>query len=109
MWTNLEDSESEVRKFLQNEVGIKQEGNEHFTSHIAKLLDSWGTAGIRGAKKKAEGAEQGIGDLPVRMTAQEHNELVRGYDDAHENELEEREILHFVSSKLRKLSCRTAP
>ena len=26
------------------------------------------------------------------MTAQEHNELARGYDDAHEKELEEREI-----------------
>ena len=72
-------------------MGTKQEGNEYFTSHIAKLLDSWETAGIRGAKKKAEEAEQRIGDLPVRMTAPEHNELVRGYDDAHEEGLEERE------------------
>ena len=36
VWTNMEDSKSEVRKFLKTEVGIKQEGKEHFTSHVAK-------------------------------------------------------------------------
>ena len=92
VFANLEDSKPEVRKFFKEQVGIKQEGNEHYTSYIAKLLDSWETAVTRGTRKKAEEAEQRVGDLPVRMTAQEHNELIRGYDDAHEDELEEREI-----------------
>ena len=47
-WAMLDDTPAGVREFVKKDVGIKQEDNPQYRSHISGLLASWSAAKKRG-------------------------------------------------------------
>ena len=89
VFAKIEPDEDALRQFLKTEVGILADFKGAKT-HIAKVLSAWETAKIRGTKRKQEEAEQRATDKRKRMTQSEHTQLLRAYNDVHD-ELRQKE------------------
>ena len=86
----MEPSEDALRQYLKAEVGILTDFKGAKTE-IAKVLSAWETAGIRGTKRKHHEAEQRVTDKRKRMTQSEHIQLIRAYNEVHD-ELRPKEV-----------------
>ena len=92
VWAKVDDTTALVRAFILRDVGLVVEGNDEYRSQVAGLLACWEAAVLRGAKKRQAQAEEHVGDMPHRLSKQEHTELVRAYNRATGKELKETQI-----------------
>lgn len=86
IFAGVDDTAPAVRAFVQTEVGLKQEGNPLFRAQVAAVLAAWQAAETRGRKRRAEDAEQRVGDLPRKMPKKIYNQLLQSYNDSHPQE-----------------------
>ena len=91
-WARVDDTVVGVRAFITEEAGLLRRGNDLFRSLVGYLIGTWETAQARGNRKREEEAEQRVGDLPRRLTDERHADIVQGYEDAHHELKEERDI-----------------
>ena len=57
-WSHIDETATEVRKFVKNELGLQVEGNDGYRALISSLVGCWEGAQMRGQKRKAEEATQ---------------------------------------------------
>ena len=84
VFSKLADSAAEVRVIAQTELGLRDDLGIRGRAIVGRILTCWEAAGKRLSRKHLEDADQRAVDLPRRLPAQEHDEMLNAFEDAHE-------------------------
>ena len=90
VWAMATETKAGMREIIKKGIGLKDDAPLRLSIE-AKLISSWQTAEIRGAKKKENEADQRVNELPRRLTANQHLELIRAFNKLHK-ELTEKKV-----------------
>ena len=101
VWSQFGDSPEQVRKAVEKDLKIDPSVSPLHRAMVARIVNCWQVAAARSEKRRAEDAEQGIGDRPRTLPKGKHLELMRAYTAAH-GELRETDTpaASLVESKL---------
>ena len=91
-FANLESVPEEARKFSKGELGLLIDVNPEYRALVGLLMQVWGAAKVRGTRPNARNADLHVGDLPRRLSKKHHNYLIRAYNLAIGQILQDREI-----------------
>ena len=81
VFSKLESDEPGMRDFIREEVKLKAQ--EGMRTNVGRLLSALEAAHLRGAKRKQEGAEQRVYDLPRTLPKKSHLTMRQAFGKLH--------------------------
>ena len=100
----IESDVDGLRDLAKTDLGLDPKAGLANKVAFAKFVNAWETCKVRGTKRKAEEAEQRVGDLPLRLPKAAHLVLTKAFNTKHK-ELDDKKAPHpdYIDTKLQEL------
>ena len=86
VFSKLADTAAEVRQIANTELGLRPDLGIQGRALVGRILTCWEAAQKRMSRRQVEEADQRAVDIPRRLPAHEHDDMLNAYEDAHEEE-----------------------